>query len=307
MADVMDERIRAIQITSGLGFTVGGILVALSLLLYPSLPAANETSKVVEVLSKQSAGSWMVLHALLVAGFLLVAIGFTGYAFLLHLKGSSGAASIITACSLIGGSLWAAFLCAEFFVHSFLMNLISIEPGLGTMLFSIYWFWKLGAIAVGAVLIFTAVAAAGVAGTARGLQPVWLGWGGALVAVIGIVVYALDFLAASATGAPINPLRTPFVRFAVGLPLQLWLLGVGGMLLKDWSERMPAGAGVRTGGSGRRDTRDIGTVQTTGRAPKAAIDQKPGMERQRPQGTHGPQEPMLPPGQEPKPLPPPIP
>ena len=298
MADVMDERIRAIQVTSGVGFTLGAILVALSLLLYPSLPAANDTSKVVEVLSKQSPGSWMTLHALLVAGFVLVSIGFTGYGFLLHLKGSSGAASIITACSLIGGSLWAAFLCAEFFVHPFLMNLISIEPGLGTMLFSIYWFWKLGAIAVGAVLLFTAVAATGVTATGRGLQPVWLGWGGALFAVIGIVVYLLDFLAATATGAPINPLRTPFVRFAIGLPIQLWLMGVGSMLLMEWSQQRPVGAGVSAGG-GRRDT-----VQTTGRAPKAATDQKPGLERQRP---HGPQEPMLPPGQEPKPLPPPIP
>jgi hypothetical protein len=298
MADVLDERIRSIQLTSGLGFTAGAILVALSLLLYPSLPAANETNKIVEILSKQSAGSWMTLHAALVAGFVLVSIGFTGYAFLLHLKGSSGAASIITACSLIGGSLWAAFLCAEFFVHSFLMNLISIEPGLGTMLFSIYWFWKLGAIAIGAVLLFTAVVAAGVAATSRGLQPVWLGWGGALFAVIGIVVYALDFLVASATGAPINPLRAPFVRFAIGLPLQLWLIGVGAMLLMEWSRRIPARAASGVGG-GRRDT-----VQTTGRAPKAAIDQKPGIDRQRPQT---PQEPMLPPGQEPKPLPPPIP
>ena len=172
MTDVMDERIRAIQLTSGLGFTVGALLVAITLFLYPSLPAANETNKVVEVLAKQSWGSWMMLHAVLVAGFVLVAIGFTGYGFLLHLKGSSGAAAIITACALIGGSLWAAFLCAEFFVHGFLMNLISIEPGLGTMLFSIYWFWKLGAIAIAAVLIFTAVAAAGVAATSRGLQPV---------------------------------------------------------------------------------------------------------------------------------------
>jgi len=297
MADVMDERIRAIQITSGVGFTAGAILVALSLFLYPSLPAANETNRVLEILAKQEAGSWMMLHAALVLGFVLVAIGFTGYGFLLHLKGSSGAAAIVTACSLLGGSLWASFLCAEFFVHPFVMNLVSIEPGLGTMLFSIYWFWKLGAIALGAVLLFAAVAAAGMAATARGLQPVWLGWGGALFAIVGIVVYALDFLSAGATGAPINPLRTPFVRFGVGLPLQLWLGGVGVMLLMEWSKRMPAGAGMGSGG--RRDT-----VRTTGLAPKASLEQKPSMERQRPAPTPPPPGPQ---GSEPPPLPPPIP
>ncbi|MEK7315892.1 MAG: hypothetical protein AAB011_06910 [Candidatus Eisenbacteria bacterium] len=295
MADVMDERIRAIQITSGVGFSAGALLVALSLLLYPSLPTANETNKILEILSKQEAGSWMMLHAALVLGFILAAIGFTGYGFLLHLKGSSGAAAIVTACSLVGCSLWVSFLSAEFFVHPFVMNLVSIEPGLGTMLFSLYWFWKLGAIALGAVLLFTAVAAAGVAATARGLQPVWLGWGGALFAVIGIVVYALDFLSASATGAPINPLRTPFVRFGVGLPIQLWLGTVGVMLLMEWSRRMPAGAGIGSGG--RRDT-----VRTTGSAPKASLEQKPSLERQRP----APQQPM-PQGPESPPLPPPIP
>jgi len=293
MADVMDERFRAIQITAGIGFTVGAILVALSLFLYPSLPPANETNRVVEELSKQGAGGWMMLHAFLVLGFVLVGIGFTAYGFLLHLKGSSGAAAITTACALIGVTLWAGFLSAEFFVHGFLMNLISIEPGLGTMLFSIYWFWKLGAIAVGAALIFAAVAAAGWGGMSRRLQPTWLGGGGMLFAAIGLIVYGLDFLAASATGAPINPMRNPMVRFAVGLPLQLWLLGVGAMLLSDWWSK-PAGAVVS--GSARRDT-----VRTTGRAPMAATDQKPGLERQKPT------EPSPSPAEDPKPLPPPIP
>jgi hypothetical protein len=296
MVDVMDERIRAIQITAGVGFTLGGILVALSLLLYPSLPPANETNKIVEVLAKQDAAGWLLLHAVLVIGFILVAVGFTAYGFLLHLKGSSGAAAITTTCGLLGASLWIAFLSAEFFVHGFAMNLSSVDPGLGTMLFSLYWFWKLGAIAVAAVLLFAAVASAGLAGLSRGLQPVWLGGGGALFAVIGIVIYALDFLASSATAAPINPMRNGIVRFGIGLPLQLWLLGVGGMMLMEWWKKAPTGTFAASGG-GRRDT-----VQTTGRAPKAAIDQKPGVERQRP-----PQEPVLPPGQEPKPLPPPIP
>ncbi|HEU4725319.1 MAG TPA: hypothetical protein VFU59_08485 [Candidatus Eisenbacteria bacterium] len=293
MADVMDERIRAIQITSGFGFTAGAFLVALSLFLYPSLPAANETNKILEILSKQESGGWMMLHATLVLGFVLVAIGFTGYGFLLHLKGSSGAASIITACAVIGGTLWAAFLSAEFFVHPFIMNLASLEPGLGTMLFTLYWFWKLGAIALAAVLLFTAVAAAGLAGTSRGLQPVWLGWGGAFFAVLGIVVYAIDFLSAGATGAPINPLRTPFVRFAVGLPLQLWLGAVGVMLMMEWANRRPVNASA----GGRRDT-----VQTTGRAPKASLEQTPSMERQRPGAA-----PAAPSAPEPPPLPPPIP
>jgi hypothetical protein len=217
------------------------------------------------------------------------------------LKGSSGAASVVTACALIGATLWAAFLSAEFFVHPFLANLISVDPGLGTMLFTLYWFWKLGAIAVGAILMFAAVAAGGLAGTTRGILPVWLGWGGALFGVIGIIVYTLDLLASTATGAPINPLRAPFVRFLVGMPLQLWLVGVGIMQMMEWAGSRPVGGGVRSGGgsggSGRRDT-----VQTTGRVPKAAIDQKGGIERQRPN--------IAPDGlggEEPKPLPPPIP
>lgn len=293
MADVMDERIRAIQITAGTGFTAGAILVALSLFLYPSLPPANETSRVVEALAKQAAGGWMMLHAVLVLGFILVAVGFTAYGFLLHLKGSSGAASVTTACALVGATLWAAFLSAEFFVHPFLMNLISIEPGLGTMLYSIYWFWKLGAIAIAASLIFTAVAAASLGGMARGLQPVWLGGGGALFAVIGLVVYALDFLSATATGTPINPMRHAAVRYGVGLPLQLWLLGLGVTLLLEWWSKAPSGV---MSGSARRDT-----VTTTGRAPKAALDQKAGPSRQQPSG------PATPAGEDPKPLPPPIP
>lgn len=301
MADVMDERIRAIQGVSGTGFILGAILVSLALLGYPQLPPANETDKIVAILAKMPAGWWIVLHGALVFGFILVGIGFTGYGFQLHLKGSSGAASVVTACALIGATLWAAFLSAEFFVHPFLANLISVDPGLGTMLFTLYWFWKLGAIAVGAILMFAAVAAGGLAGTTRGILPVWLGWGGALFGVIGIIVYTLDLLASTATGAPINPLRAPFVRFLVGMPLQLWLAGVGIVQLMEWAGSRPVGGGVRSGGggggSGRRDT-----VQTTGRAPKAAIDQKPGIERQRPN--------IAPDGlggEEPKPLPPPIP
>ncbi len=293
MADVMDERIRAIQVTAGIGFTLGAILVALSLFLYPTLPPANETNLVVDALSKQGAGGWMMLHAVLVLGFVLVAIGFTAYGFLLHLKGSSGAAAVATACALVGATLWAGFLSAEFFVHGFLMNLISIEPGLGTMLFSIYWFWKLGAIAVGAALLFAAVVAAGWGGLTRKLQPAWLGGGGMLFGAIGLIVYGLDFLAASATGAPINPMRNPAVRFAVGLPLQLWLVGLGAMLLSEWWSKA---AGSVAPGSGRRDT-----VRTTGRAPMAATDQKPGLERQKPSA------PAPPPVDDPKPLPPPIP
>jgi hypothetical protein len=241
----------------------------------------------------------MMLHAALVLGFILVAVGFTAYGLLLHLKGSSGAAAVVTACALIGATLWAGFLSAEFFVHGFLMNLVSIEPGLGTMLFSVYWFWKLGAIAIGASLLFAAVVAAGLAGMARRLQPAWLGGGGALFGVLGIVVYALDFLSASATGAPINPMRHAAVRFAVGLPLQLWLIGTGVLLLREWYERAPAGAAA---GGSRRDV-----VQTTGVAPKAALDQKPGLERQKPQpAPAAPQAaPPSAPGKDP--LPPPIP
>ena len=71
------------------------------------------------------------------------------------------------ACAVIAGSLWAAFLSAEFFVHGFIRNLIGIDPGLATMLFNTYWFWKMGALWTAGMLLFAAVMTLGLAASAR--------------------------------------------------------------------------------------------------------------------------------------------
>ena len=78
----------------------------------------------------------MWLHAALAAGFVLATIGFVSLGFMLHFK-ADGPASAGMACAVIAGSLWAAFLSAEFFVHGFIRNLIGIDPGLATMLFNV--------------------------------------------------------------------------------------------------------------------------------------------------------------------------
>jgi hypothetical protein len=101
------------------------------------------------------------------------------------------------------------------------------------MLFNIVWYWKMGALAVATSLLFVAVVAAGLSGSSRGILPVWLGWGGALFAVTGLLVYLFEFWSSTATGAAINPMRGPGMRYGVGLPLQLWLIAVGAMLLRD--------------------------------------------------------------------------
>lgn len=236
MADVMDERIRSIEFCAGLSFTLGALLLTLSLCLYPRLAPANQTNLILEALSKEDIGSWMSLHAVMVIGFVFATLAFVAYGFLLHLKGSSGPASVVTTSAVIGGGLWATFLSMEFFVGPFLKTYYPIDPGLATMLFSTVWFWKMGALAVAAVLLFTAVIAAGISGTSRGMMPLWLGWGGAFFGVVGILVYLFEFWTATATGSAINPLRGSGVRFGVGLPLQLWMIGVGVLLLRDYKD-----------------------------------------------------------------------
>jgi hypothetical protein len=233
MADVMEERVRSIQLGGGVSFVLGALLILVSLGLFPDLPPANQTSQVLDAISKEAASSWMGLHAVLAIGFLLAAVGFTALGFLLHLRGSSGPASIITACALIGGAIHAAFLSMEFFAGPFMKNLYPVDPGLATMLFTMAWFWKMGALALGAVLLFAAVIAAGVAGSARGIFPVWVGWGGAFFGIVGILVYVFEFWNAMPTGSAINPMRTGMIRFGIGLPLQLWMIAVGAMLLRD--------------------------------------------------------------------------
>lgn len=237
MADVMEERVRSIQLGAGVTFVAGALLIIVSLGVFPSLPPANQTSQVLEAISKEPASSWMWLHAGMAVGFLLAAIGFTAFAFLLHLRGSSGPASAITVCALVGGALWAGFLSMEFFAGPFLKNLYPVDPGLATMLFTMAWFWKMGALALGAVLMFAAVVTAGIAGTARGIFPVWLGWGGAFFGVVGILVYLFEFWSATPTGSAINPMRTGAIRFGIGLPLQLWMIAVGAILLRERMER----------------------------------------------------------------------
>ncbi|HEX7078302.1 MAG TPA: hypothetical protein VF363_07770 [Candidatus Eisenbacteria bacterium] len=237
MADVMEERVRSIGLTAGICFVGGALLLALSIVLYPSLPPANETNKILEVLVRQDAGSWMWLHAFMATGFVLATIGFTALAFLLHLRGSSGAASIASSSALVGAALWTAFLTAEFFVHPFITNLMSVEPGLATMLFNTYWFWKMGALWFAGLLLFTAVIAAGSGANARNILPPWLGLGGPVFAALGILVYLFDFLGATATGGAINPMRSAFTRYGVGLPLQIWMLGAGAVLLRDYRDR----------------------------------------------------------------------
>jgi len=139
---------------------------------------------------------------------------------------------------------WAArygtFLSIEFFVTPFVRNAYTIDPGLTTMVFSAIWFWKMGALALGAVLLFVAVIGAGVAGASRGVLPAWLGYAGALFGGIGVLVYVFDFWGSTVTGAAINPMRSMAVRFGIGLPLQVWMVAVGATLLREFRERATA-------------------------------------------------------------------
>ena len=237
MLDVMEERVRSIEICAGLGFSLGALVLSTSLVLYPKLPPANQTNLILDAITKQDITSWMGLHAMMVIGFLLATVGFTAFGFLLHLRGSSGPAAVVTTGALLGGTLWVTFLSLEFFVGPFLKNLYIVDPGLATMLFTTIWFWKMGALALGGVLLFATVIAAGLSGTSREILPVWLGWGGAFFGVVGILIYVFEFWSASAIGSAINPMRGAGVRFGVGLPLQLWMLGVGGSLLSAYRNK----------------------------------------------------------------------
>jgi hypothetical protein len=240
MADVMEERMRSAGLTAGIAFALGALFIALSLVVFPELPPANETSRVLEVLVKQADGGWMWLHAVMAAGFVLATIGFVAFGFLLHFRGSSGPASIGMVTALIAGSLWVAFLSVELFVHPFIRNLMGVDPGLATMLFNTYWFWKMGALWFAGCLLFIAVIVEGTAASARGILPVWLGLGGAVFALIGIILYAFEFLNATTIGAAVNPMRGAIGRWGVGLPLQIWMLAVGATLLRDHRERVTA-------------------------------------------------------------------
>jgi hypothetical protein len=238
MPDVMEERVRSIQLGAGLAFALGALVLSLSLVCYPSLPPANQTNVILERLAKEDVASWMWLHAFMAAGFLLAGTAFTAFGFLLHLRGSSGPASVVTVGAIVGAALWTVFLSAEFFVAPFFKNLYPIDPGLATMLFTTVWFWKMGALLIGGVLMFVSVIFAGLAATWRKVLPVWLGWGGVFFGVVGVLVYVLEFWNSTATGAAVNPMRNSAVRFGVGLPLQVWMLAVGATLLREYRDRV---------------------------------------------------------------------
>jgi len=251
MADVMEERIRSIQRCAGWCFVLGSILVGIAILLHPAFPEVNRTNLVLSQITKTSGESWMQLHALMIVGFFLVTVGFSALAFLLHLKGSSGSASIVATSALLGGTLWIAFLCAEIYPYQFLANLYGVDPGGATMLFSIIWFWKLGAFVVAGICEFLAVFFVGLAAAKREVVPAWLGLLGALLALIGTLYYAMEFWLSTATGAAIQPMQSPIARYAIGLPLQLWLAAVGALLLREYFASAPIKrlAPARSGGA----------------------------------------------------------
>jgi hypothetical protein len=251
MADVMQERIRSIQRCAGWCFVIGSILVSIAIFVHPSFPEVNQTNLVLSQITRTSGESWMTLRALMIVGFFFVTVGFSALAFLLHLKGSSGSASIVATSALLGGGLWVAFLSAEIYVYRFLANLYGVDPGGATMLFSIIWFWKLAALVVAGMLEFVAVFFAGLAAAKREIVPAWLGLIGALFALIATLYYTMEFSMSMGTGAAIQPMQSPVARYALGLPLQLWLMAVGALLLREYFTSMPVKriAPVRSGGA----------------------------------------------------------
>jgi len=234
MADVMEERIHSIERSAGFTFVIASVILGTTMLLHPVFPDVNRTSLVLQKITSARGDAWMQIHAIMAAGFAIAAMAFCSLAFLLHMKGSSGSASIVSTCALLGGAIWVTFLCAELYAYRFFANLYGVDPGGATMLFSTIWFWKIGAFVAGALLFFGAVFFSGVAAVKRGLIPLWLGWGGALVALVGTLVYILDFLSSTATGAASQPMQWPAMRYGVGLPLQLWMLGVGVTFLRRY-------------------------------------------------------------------------
>ena len=237
MADVMEERTHSLERTAGFAFVIAATVLGTTMLLHPVFPDVNKTGLVLQAITGANGEAWMQIHAVMAAGFAVAAIAFCSLAFMLHLKGSSGSASIISTCALLAGGIWVTFLCADLYAARFFANLYSVDPGGATMLFSTVWFWKLGGLLAGALLLFGAVFVSGVAAVKRGLIPIWLGWGGALVALIGALIYLMDFWSMTATGAASQPMQWPAMRYGVGLPLQLWMLGLGVVFLRAYFTR----------------------------------------------------------------------
>src|SRR5882762_1515871 len=112
----------------------------------------------------------------------------------------------------------------------------------------------------------------GIAGVKRNVMPVWLGWSGSLIGIIGALVYVMDFWGSTATGRASQPMQRPMMRYGVGLPLQLWMLGVGVVLLMDYFSRPMAmkvtHAPARP--AGERPVRRAGEGQVSHPTPHAA-------------------------------------
>ncbi len=237
MADVMEERVHSIERSAGFGFVLAAAILSLSLLLHPTFPDVNRTNLVLQAITRSRGESWMQLHAVMAAGFGIAAVAFCALAFLLHIRGSSGSAAVVSTCAVLGAAIWVTFLSAELYAYRFFANLYGIDPGGATMLFSTVWFWKLGALYAGGILFFVAVLFSGLTGFKRDVLPLWLGWGGALFALIGLLIYVMDFWSSTATGTASQPMQWPAMRYGVGLPLQIWMLGVGVVFLRRYFTR----------------------------------------------------------------------
>ena len=237
MADVMEERTHSLERTAGFAFVIAAVILGTTMLLHPVFQDVNNTGNVLQTITASKGSGWMQVHAIMAFGFAVAAIGFCALSFLLHVRGSSGSASVVSTCALLGCGIWITFLCAELYAARFFANWYGVDSGMATMLFSVVWFWKLGALYAGALLLFGAVAFAGIGAVKRDILPVWLGWGGALFAIIGTLVYAMDFMTSTGTGAASQPMQWPAMRYGVGLPIQLWMLGVGAVFLQQYFTR----------------------------------------------------------------------
>ncbi|HXF58545.1 MAG TPA: hypothetical protein VN539_01865, partial [Candidatus Saccharimonadales bacterium] len=193
MADVMEERIHSIQRTAGFAFVISAVILGTTMMVHPIFPDVNNTGNVLQTITAAKGEAWMQVHAIMAAGFAIAAIAFCALAFLLHLRGSSGSASIVSTCALLGAGVWVTFLSAELYAYRFFANWFGVDAGGATMLFSTVWFWKLGALYAGALFFFGAVIFAGIAGVKRDVMPIWMGWGGALIGIVGALVYVMDF------------------------------------------------------------------------------------------------------------------
>src|SRR5258705_12153103 len=113
MADVMQERIHSIERTSGFAFVIAAVILGTTMLVHPVFQDVNNTGNVLQTITAAKGEAWMQVHAIMAAGFAIAAIAFCAFAFLLHLKGSSGSASIVSTCALLGAGVWVTFLSSE--------------------------------------------------------------------------------------------------------------------------------------------------------------------------------------------------